>query len=86
MGICATLLYLVSEPDESGLLVVSEHPIFRVQEFFHDEQEELFSHTASIYGLLSHEDHLQNNTIKNVQSSTEEEQTDANSFTLSGFL
>lgn len=86
MVISAFLLYLVSEPDESGLLIVSEHPIFRVQKFFHDEQEELFSHTASVYGLLSDDDHLQNNTIKTRQSSTKEEQIDTSSFTLSGFL
>ena len=50
--------YLIREPNEPGLLVVTEHPVLGVQQFPHDEEEELFPYASRVDCLLSHEDDL----------------------------
>lgn len=58
MKVNHTVKYLVWKPDEPGLLVVTEHPIFGIQQLFHDQEEEFLSHASCIDRLLSNKDHL----------------------------
>lgn len=38
---------------------MSEHPIHRIHELLQQQQEELFSDAACVYGLLPIKDHLE---------------------------
>lgn len=50
--------YFVREPQQVGLFVMCEHPVHRIHQLLQQQQEELFSNSACVYGFLSIKDHL----------------------------
>lgn len=57
------IFYLVRKPDKPGLLIITKHSVFGIQQLLHDQEKELLSHSASIHCLFPHKNHLPQNDL-----------------------